>query len=229
MYKNVNCGIHTPRDLTGARIGLSAYQNTLAVRAKGDLAHFYGVDGSTVTWVTPGKEVVDVPLPADVKIETRASMAEIEQEFADGKIQALFVSRLPKPFRDGHLGVARFFENPQTEEERYFRTEGYFPIMHVLAFKKTLAEQYPELPRALFDIFEQARKRAAERWVDPNWSMLLWGRREYERQNVLSAVDPWKNGLEANRKNIERFACYSHEQGLTRRLLTPEELFVAID
>lgn len=229
MYKNVSCGIHTPRDLAGARIGLSAYQNTLAVRAKGDLAYFYGVDRSTVTWVTPGKEVVEVPLPVDLKIETRASMVEIEQEFADGKIQALFVSRLPTPFRDHHRSVARFFDDPQAEEERYFRTEGYFPIMHVLAFKKALAEQYPELPPALFDIFEQARKRATERWIDPNWSMLLWGRREYERQNVLSSVDPWKNGLEANRKNIERFAQYSHEQGLTQRLLTPEELFVAID
>jgi hypothetical protein len=41
--------------------------------------------------------------------------------------------------------------------------------------------------------------------------------------------DPWKNGLEANRKNIERFALYSREQGLTKRRLTPEELFVAID
>ena len=67
MYKNVNCGIRTPKDLSGKRIGLSAYQNTLGVRAKGDLTHFYGVERSTVTWVTPGKEVVDVELPADLK------------------------------------------------------------------------------------------------------------------------------------------------------------------
>ena len=96
----------------------------------------------------------------DLKIETRGSMAEIEQEFVEGKIQAMFVSRLPKPFRDGHVNIARLFENPQAEEERYLREEGYFPIMHVLAFKKELAERYPELPRALYDIFEQARERA---------------------------------------------------------------------
>jgi hypothetical protein len=35
--------------------------------------------------------------------------------------------------------------------------------------------------------------------------------------------------LEANRKNLERFALYSYEQGLTRRQLKPEELFVPID
>jgi 4,5-dihydroxyphthalate decarboxylase len=101
--------------------------------------------------------------------------------------------------------------------------------MHVLAYKKELAPQHPELPRALYDIFEQARARATQRWVDPNWSMVMWGRRELERQYQLCSFDPWENGLEANRKNIERFALYSHEQGLTKRRLTPQELFVGID
>jgi 4,5-dihydroxyphthalate decarboxylase len=59
--------------------------------------------------------------------------------------------------------------------------------------------------------------------------MVMWARRELERQNKLGSSDPWQNGLEANRKNIERFALYSHEQGLTRRQLKPEELFVTID
>ncbi|MBM4261024.1 MAG: hypothetical protein FJ145_06210 [Deltaproteobacteria bacterium] len=228
MYRNVNCGIRAPSDLAGKRIGLSGYQNTLGVRAKGDLTHFYGVDRRSVTWVTPGKEVVDVKLPDDLKIETRGSMDEIEKEFSEGTIQAMFVSRLPKVFRDGNPNLARLFENPQAEEERYLKEEGYFPIMHVLAFKKELAQEHPELPTALFDIFEQARLRAMRRWVDPNWSMLMWGRRELERQGEAYKTDPWRNGLEANRKNIERFALYSNEQGLTRRRLTPEELFVPI-
>ena len=229
MYKNIHCGIHSPEDLVGKRIGLSGYQNTLGVRAKGDLTHFYGVPRATVTWITPGKEVIDVALPRDLRIETRANMAEIEQEFVEGKIQAMFVSRLPKPFSEGNPNVARLFADPQAEEERYLREEGYFPIMHVLAFKNELPERYPELPQALYDIFEQARRRAMRRWVDPNWSMLMWGRRTLERQNELCGIDPWRNGLEANRKNIERFALYSHEQGLTKRRLAAEELFVPID
>ena len=98
-------------------------------------------------------------------------MADIEQEFVEGKIQAMFVSRLPKAFRDGNPNLARLFVDPQAEEERYVREQGYFPIMHVLAFKKELAARYPGLPRALYSIFEQARERTARRWVDPNWSM----------------------------------------------------------
>lgn len=227
MYKNVHCGIESPADLAGKKIGLSAYQNTLGVRAKGDLTHFYGVARSSVTWVTPGREVVDVKLPPDLKIETRGSMAEIEKEFVEGKIQAMFVSRLPQAFRQGNANLSRLFADPQAEEQRYLREEGYFPIMHVLAFKKQLARSHPELPKALYEIFEEARRIALRRWEDPNWSLAIWGRGELERQSAMCEFDPWQNGLEANRKNIERFALYSHEQGLTSRRLTPEELFVA--
>jgi 4,5-dihydroxyphthalate decarboxylase len=229
MYKNVHCRIDSPMDLADKRIALSGYQNTLGVRAKGDLSHFYGVPRTTVTWITPGKEVLDLELPADVKLETRNSMDQIEAEFVQGKIHAMFVSRLPKVFRERNPNIARLFSDAQAEEERYLRTEGYFPIMHVLAFQKQLAQREPELPKALYDGFEQARRQALKRWADPNWSMVMWGRRELERQETLCNFDPWRNGLEANRKNIERFALYSYEQGLTKRQLTPEELFVAIE
>jgi 4,5-dihydroxyphthalate decarboxylase len=99
--------------------------------------------------------------------------------------------------------------------------------MHVVAFKRESAERHPELPRVLFDCFEQARERARARWDDPNWSLLLWGRHELERQEEICAFDPWRNGLDANRKNLERFATYSNDQGLTGRRLSPDELFTA--
>ena len=229
MYKNLKSGINSAKDLAGKRIGISSYQNTLGVRAKGDLDHFYGIPWKSVTWVAAGEDVIKVDLPKDVKLERAKNMAEIEHEFVQGSIHALFVSRLPRPFLEGHRDVSRFFDDPQTEEERYLRDEGYFPIMHVLAFRRDLSERHPELPAALFDIFEQARRKALQRWNDPNWSMLLWGRRELERQQKVCNFDPWQNGLEANRKNIERFALYSYEQGLSRRQWKPEELFVPIN
>ena len=226
MYKNVKSGISNPQDLAGKRIGLSSYQNTLGVRAKGDLSHFYGVPWKSVTWVAAGEDVVRVELPKDVKLERAKNMAEIEHGFVQGTIHALFVSRLPSPFLDGDPNVGRFFADPSVEEERYLKEEGYFPIMHVLAFKR---ERYPELPAALFQLFERARRKARERWNDPNWSMLLWGRQEVERQAKVCNFDPWQNGLESNRKNIERFALYSYEQGLSRRQWKPEELFMPIN
>ncbi len=229
MYKNLKSGIENPQDLIGKRIGLSSYQNTLGVRAKGDIAHVYGVPWKSITWVAAGKDVVDVNLPADVKLEHVNNMAAMEREFVSGTIHALFVSRIPRPFLERTPEIGRFFTEPQAEEERYLNEEGYFPIMHVLAFKRELSERYPELPAALFEIFEQSRLRALKRWNDPNWSMLLWGRAELERQCGRVKKDPWSNGLEANLKDIEQFTLYSYEQGLSHRRLTPEELFVSVD
>ncbi len=100
--------------------------------------------------------------------------------------------------------------------------------MHVVAYRKELGERYPDLPGALFEFFEAARTLAQRRWNDPNWSLLLWGKQSLENQHRLTERDPWTNGLEANRKNIQDFARYSHEQGLTRRVLSPEELFASI-
>ncbi len=229
MYKNLKSGINSPKDLAGKRIGLSSYQNTLGVRAKGDLAHFYGVPWKSVTWVAAADDVVKVDLPGDIRLEQAKDMAAMEKEFIDGTLQALFVSRLPRSFLDGNPNVSRLFSDPAVEEERYLQEEGYFPIMHVLAFKQELSQHYPELAGALFELFEQARRKALQRWNDPNWSMLLWGRRELERQKKAFQVDPWRNGLDSNRKNIECFALYSYEQGLSRRQWTPEELFVPIN
>jgi len=229
MYRNLRSGIESPKDLAGKRIGLSSYQNTLGVRAKGDLAHFYDVPWKSITWVVAGEDVVKTEVPADIKLEVAEDMAAMEAQFGDGTIQALFVSRLPRPFLDGNPDVGRLFSQPAAEEERYFREEGYFPIMHVLAFKRELSERYPELPGTLFAVFDNARRTALQRWNDPNWSMLLWGRRELERQRELCPADPWQNGLEANRKNIDRFAVYSYEQGLSRRRWTADDLFVPIN
>jgi hypothetical protein len=192
-----------PKDLARKRIGISSYQNTLGVRQRGS-GSFYGVPWKSVTWVAAGEDVVAVETPGDVKLERAKNMAAIEQEFVAGKIHALFVSRFPRPFLDGDPNVGRLFADPAAEEERYLRKEGYFPIMHVLAFKRELRDHYPELPAALFQIFETARRKALERWNDPNWSMLLWGWRELERQEKLYNFNLWRNGLEANRPGLWR-------------------------
>jgi 4,5-dihydroxyphthalate decarboxylase len=229
LYVNVNAGISGTADLPGKRVGMSTYQTTLSVLAKGDLAHYYGVPWKEITYVTSRPETVDVPLPPDVRLERAESMQQIEDELVAGTIQAFFNPRPPRSFIEGHPNVARLFADPRAEEQRHLQEPGYFPIMHVAAYRRSAADRHPALSRALFDAFEEARQLARERWNDPNWSLLLWGKQALERESQLQSRDPWQNGLAANRKNIEDFVTYSYEQGLIRRLLTPEVLFAALD
>ena len=227
MYKNLNSGIEGPADLAGKRVGLSSYQTTLSVLAKGDLDHVYGVPWKSISWVTSRPETLEVELQADVKLE-ESSTKQIDADLVTGKIQAYFGPHPPRPFLEGNPNMGRLFPDPKAEEERYLREEGYFPIMHVVAYKRELADRYPDLPGALFQVFEESRELARQRWDDPNWSLLIWGRHELERQMALCAFDPWQYGIEANRKNIERFAQYSNEQGLTSRRLSAAELFAPV-
>lgn len=226
MYKNMASGIEGPNGLEGKRVGLRSYQTTLSVLAKGDLEHVYGIPWKSITWVTAREEAIDVALPADVKIESVEGVAQIDAALVSGDIAAYFGPTPPLSFVQGNPKVGRLFADSRAEEERYLREEGYFPIMHVLALKQELAERYPQLPTALFEIYEQSRQLARQRWSDPNWSLLIWGRHELERQTAMCGFDPWQNGLDPNRKNLERFVTYSYEQGLTRRRLAPEELFL---
>ena len=46
---------------------------------------------------------------------------------------------------------------------------------------------------------------------------------------IQLGFDPWEDGLDRNWKNLERFVVYSNEQGFTRRLLAPDELFVNVE
>jgi 4,5-dihydroxyphthalate decarboxylase len=42
---------------------------------------------------------------------------------------------------------------------------------------------------------------------------------------MFPADDPWPYGIENNRKTLEPFLDFCHEQGVTRRKLAVEELF----
>jgi len=52
-------------------------------------------------------------------------------------------------------------------------------------------------------------------------------RRALEDERKLFGPDPWAYGLgEANRKTIETSVRYTHQQGITSRPMTVDEMFV---
>jgi 4,5-dihydroxyphthalate decarboxylase len=57
--------------------------------------------------------------------------------------------------------------------------------------------------------------------------MLPWLVQDVEQTRAVMGEDFWTYGLEPNRVALETFLRYSHEQGLSPRLLSAEELFAA--
>ena len=58
MWVNVDAGIKSPLDLIGRRVGLSTFQTTLSVLAKGDLQSEYNVPWRKMDWVVSKEEAV---------------------------------------------------------------------------------------------------------------------------------------------------------------------------
>ncbi len=55
--------------------------------------------------------------------------------------------------------------------------------------------------------------------------MLPWAHAHMEEARREMGEDFWAYGLETNRDTLATFLRYHHEQGLSKRLLQPEELF----
>ena len=64
---------------------------------------------------------------------------------------------------------------------------------------------------------------------DPRIAPLAWYREAWEEQQEILGSDPWANGLTAqNATTIETLLRYSHEHGLTKRLLTLDDMFLDV-
>jgi 4,5-dihydroxyphthalate decarboxylase len=117
------------------------------------------------------------------------------------------------------------FADPKAEEARYFRKNGFYPIMHVVAFKDEVLARNPWLASSIMEAFDKAKQSCVQYYDDPNWSRFVWGRHLFEEERAVFGDDPWPHGIEKNRANLERFIDYSRDQGLIERKLEVEELF----
>lgn len=225
MWVNINAGIRTPQDLVGKRVGLSTFQTTLSVLAKGDLQTEYNVPWREIDWYISKDEAVPLKPMAGVKLQLLKRGQKIGAMLERGEIDALMVPHPPEEALRGDGPVRRLFADPKAEETKYFRKNGYFPIMHVMAFKDEVLNKNPWLASSVTAAFDKAKAVCMEYYDDPNWSRFVWGRHLFEEERAAFGNDPWPHGIANNRANLERFVGYSLDQGLMEKRLTVEELF----
>jgi 4,5-dihydroxyphthalate decarboxylase len=227
MWVNTEAGIGLPKDLIGKKIGLHSFQNTLAVLAKGDLQSEYGVAWRKIEWVLNKKENISFNPEEGAKLRLVPTGKKVGDMLEEGEISAMMTPHPPQPFLRGSKRISRLFADPKEEDLRYFRKNGFYPIMHVVAFKDEVLRKYPWSARSIMQGFERAKAICRDYYADPNWSSLAWARHLFEEERQCLGDDPWPNGVEKNRANLERFIDYSLDQGLMTQKLSPEELFPA--
>lgn len=233
IYVNAGAGIREPKDLIGKRIGTPEYQMTAPVWIRGILAEHYGVPVDSVTYCTggveePGRgEKLKLDLPPNIKLEPIGDKQTLAAMLARGEIDALHTARMPSTFASSGGKVRRLFDDYKEVEQRYFRETGIFPIMHTVAIRRDVYERNRWIAQSLYKAFVEAQKRTYDDlYVTAALkAMLPWLTAHVEETRALMGEDFWPYGFERNRATLATFLRYHHEQGLSKRVLSPEELF----
>ncbi len=232
FYVNKKSRIKSIKDLKGKKVGSPEWAHSAAVYMRGWMHNDMGVKLTDVHWVqaganSPGREEkVELNLPKGLKL-TRVADKSLSQMIASGEIDCAIIARPPDCFLQGHPDVVRLFPDYLEMEEEYFAKTKVWPIMHIIAMKRSIAEEHPWVARNLYNAFQESKRRSIERLLDPAVSRypLAWMPTYARKMRDLFGGDPFPYGIEENRATWEQMALYSHQQGIAHRRFKPEEIF----
>jgi 4,5-dihydroxyphthalate decarboxylase len=233
IYVRADRNINSPADLKGRRVGTPEYQLTACVWARALLEDEYGVTPAEIEWVRGGfeepgrKEKIALKLPAGVRLTSAPEGRSLSAMLADGEIDGMIGPRMPSSFHDKNAKVRWLFADPIAAAADYYRRSRIFPIMHLIGVRKDLVERHRWLPATVFKAFAAAKALCAARLADTSATkvMLPFVEEQLHNARQLMGQDFWSYGFSENRHVLEAFLRHHHRQGLSERLVSPEEMF----
>jgi 4,5-dihydroxyphthalate decarboxylase len=197
---NPERGALKPSDLNGKTLGVRAYTQTTGVWVRGILAEDYGVDLSTIKWVTFEEgHVAEYDDPANVRRAPEGK--QLAQMLLDGELDAAIVGdKFPDP------RLKPLIPDAETANAKWSQSHGGVPINHMLVIRDGLAKARPDVVREVYRLFREAKDAAFA-------------------QSGAPALDPWRFGIEANRRSLEIVIDFALKQGLIPRRIAVDELF----
>jgi 4,5-dihydroxyphthalate decarboxylase len=232
FYVNKKSGIKTVEDLKGKKIGSPEWAHSAAVYMRGWMHNEMGVTLTDVHWYQAGanapgrEEKVELNLPAGVQL-TRVADKSLSQLLETNEIDCAIIARPPLCFLRRHPDVVRLFPDYIGMEEEYYARTRVWPIMHIIAMKKSIVDEHPWVARNLFNAFLESKRRSIERIMDPAVSRypVPWLTTYATRMSTTFGEDLFPYGIEENRPTWEQMALYTLQQGIAHRLMKPEEIF----
>jgi 4,5-dihydroxyphthalate decarboxylase len=226
LFVRDDSDIACPRDLIGKRIGAPGYRYTVNLWTRGLMKHHYGLSPDQVTWVTGAPEGAGFVIPGGVKVEMIPG-ADPEELLRQAKVDAILVPTTPASFLRREPGMRRLFRDARAEMRSLVARTGILPITHTVVMKQELYDREPWLARAFYDAFCEAQ-RLNDEFYDNDSKRLGLSEAVFflEEERAIYGPNAWSHGLDArNRKVIETFVRYAHEQGYIDRVPKLEELF----
>jgi 4,5-dihydroxyphthalate decarboxylase len=230
-------GIDSPADLKGKRVGVPEYQQTAALWSRGVLKYEFGVEAEDLDWWMERTEershggANGFTPPAGIRFNRIPGSDSIGAMLMDGRLDATLLYLSDNNLVDrsrvrleGNPDFRLLFPDPYAEGQRYWEKTGIFPINHGMIIRREIYEKHPWVALNLFNAFREAKDRAAARMRELASTHVELGLLGANARKAL-ATDLYPYGVKSNQKVLETVARYSHEQGLTPRVMQMEEIF----
>jgi 4,5-dihydroxyphthalate decarboxylase len=223
--------VREPADLAGARIGVPEWFQTAGVWARGILVDEFGLELHRIRWVQTGvnqpgrREQFEVPAGIPLTVSPDRSLSEL---LVAGELDAVISAHRPKDSRGPGAPIVRLFPDAAGREREWYERTGIYPIMHVVVLRRDVVDAYPWVAMNLVRAFVAARDRSVARSLDINASRfpVPWLPAYAAELTELFGGDVFPYGIEPNRRTLEAFLDYAHQQGISRRKVLVDELFL---
>ncbi|HUK59465.1 MAG TPA: hypothetical protein VLV50_09565 [Stellaceae bacterium] len=238
--KRRDSGISSPSDLRGKRVGVPEYQQTAALWSRGILQHEFGVRpqemefwmervpershaGATGFKPPPGVTIHQIPPEKNIGTMLMSRELHATLMYFPGMVGMIDRSSIDLSH---HPDIVPLFPDPIAEGTRYYKKTGLYPINHGMIVRRRIAQQEPWVVLNLYKAFERANEIAHQQRMAHVEYHIASGLLPPETRTALD-TQVLKHGIKFNRNILETAARYSHEQGLTPRLMKLEEIFAA--
>ncbi|MDI3468379.1 MAG: hypothetical protein OJF62_000442 [Pseudolabrys sp.] len=197
MLYNTARGALMPKDLPGKRIGVRSWSQTTGAWLRGILANDYGVDFSTVQWVTfEDGHVAEAGDPPGV---TRGA-GDMTKMLIGGELDAaIYGAAMPDDAR-----LRSVIPNPEQAAQDWYARHKLVPVNHMVVVTDEFKRARPDAVAELYRLLEAARRTVPPR---------------------ADGMDLAPFGKDANRACLELLMGYAAQQKLVRRPTAFEEMW----
>jgi 4,5-dihydroxyphthalate decarboxylase len=189
----------TARELGGRKVAMRSYSQTTPTWVRGFLMNDYGVKIDQVKWLAREEghvaEVGDPPW-----VSRMAGSKDLMQALLEGDVDVILSSAKP----EGEDRVVTVIEDPAAAAREWADKYRAIPINHMVAVRRELAEERPDIVRAVY-------------------AALIESRRMGDRKPAAIDLQPY--GFDQVQSSLELGIRYAQEQGLIPKPFTTAELY----
>lgn len=248
LYVNPASGVRSLADLRGKRVGVPDYVMTAALWFRVFLRELYAIEPRHVSWfIGRTKDLshggllnLDAQPPADVSLtwltaeqtfDQMLDRGEIDVAYGfaprhDPKLFSLNIDRYGGTPLEGNPRIAKLFNDGGCEViKAFFQKTGIVPANHVIVAQQRLLAEHSWLSAEILRLFSASKQASYEKNNFGAPAYLYFESLDRSAQEALFGDDPFPFGIAKNRPMLEMLFRSSHEQGLTKKLATIEQVF----